>query len=127
MLTQKPALVLRTSDLHKTRLLYGALGLVLVEETHEGCPPHYSCDLGALVLEFYPLRKDTDHVDIDEAQTWFFETEHFDALLGVIRTLDLHREPVKIHDKQHGFRTVTLYDPDDRPIRLREVGVQPTQ
>lgn len=125
MQTQKPALVFRTSDPHKTCLFYGALGLFLTEETHEGCPPHYSCDLGALVIEFYPLRKGMERVDVDEAQTWFFETDSFDVILGIIRKLDLHRESTKTYDDKTGFRIVTLYDPDDRPVRLKEIGLQP--
>lgn len=124
MQTEKPVMVIRTDDLEKTRLFYEALGLSLAEERHEGCPPHYSCDFGGLLLEFYPPRKG-GAVKVGNDLTLFFETDRFDVVLDIARKLGLHREPIKVYDVQRGVRIVTIYDPDDRPVRVREIGNRP--
>lgn len=117
----QPVMVLRTSDLEKTRMLYAALGLTLVEEVHAGCPPHYSCDLGALLIEFYPLGAKSPALKAGNDTTFFFDTDLFDALLTLARQLDLKRGPVTIYDKELGRRLVTIHDPDGRPVRVREL------
>jgi lactoylglutathione lyase len=48
-------LVLRCSDLERSRTFYEALGLQLTHEQHGRGTPHYSCNLGETVLEPYPL------------------------------------------------------------------------
>jgi catechol 2,3-dioxygenase-like lactoylglutathione lyase family enzyme len=47
--------VLRCSDIERSRTFYEALGLRLVPEQHGRGPKHYSCAIGAVVLELYPL------------------------------------------------------------------------
>jgi catechol 2,3-dioxygenase-like lactoylglutathione lyase family enzyme len=47
--------VLRCANLELSRAFYAALGLTLISEKHGSGPDHYSCTLGDLVLEFYPL------------------------------------------------------------------------
>jgi hypothetical protein len=47
-------LVLRCADLAVSKAFYEALGLELRAEKHAGGPGHFSCRLGALVLELYP-------------------------------------------------------------------------
>lgn len=46
--------VLRCSDLERSRAFYAALGLVLVPERHGSGAAHFACTLGAFVLELYP-------------------------------------------------------------------------
>lgn len=48
--------MLRCGDLEASRRFYSALGLVLTTEQHGSGPVHYSCQLGATVLELYPAR-----------------------------------------------------------------------
>jgi len=122
METEKPVLVIRTDDLEKTRLFYEALGLTLVEERHAGCPTHYSCDFGGLLLEFYPAGEKGGPVKPGNDLRLFFETERFDLVLDVCRTLDLERGPVSFPDAKTRLRLVTLRDPDGRVVRLREAG-----
>lgn len=122
MQTEKPVLVVRTGDLEKTRMFYEALGLTLAEERHQGCPPHYSCDFGGLLLEFYPAGVGAAPIKAGNDLRLFFETERFDFLLDVCRRLDLERGPVSHHDLKRGLRLVTLRDPDGRIVRVREVG-----
>jgi lactoylglutathione lyase len=47
--------VLRCADLERSRSFYEALGLRPEREQHGRGPVHYSCDLGGVVLELYPL------------------------------------------------------------------------
>ena len=48
-------IVLRCSDLEGSRRFYEALGLQCSREQHGQGPPHYSCHVGQVVLELYPL------------------------------------------------------------------------
>ena len=48
-------IVLRCGDLERSRAFYEALGLPLVGEQHGRGARHYSCSLGSIVIEFYPL------------------------------------------------------------------------
>lgn len=122
MQTERPVLVVRTGDLEKTRTFYEALGLTLLEERHEGCPTHYSCDFGGLLLEFYPAGEKSGPVKTGNDLRLFFETGRFDFLLDVCRRLDLERGPISYHDQKGGLRLVTLRDPDGRIVRVRETG-----
>lgn len=47
-------LVLRVTDIERSRSFYGALGLEFVAEKHGTGPRHYACHEGATVLELYP-------------------------------------------------------------------------
>ena len=47
--------VLRCRDLERSRAFYAALGLQLVPEQHGRGRPHYSCSVGGVVMELYPL------------------------------------------------------------------------
>jgi lactoylglutathione lyase len=47
--------VLRCRDLEQSRAFYSALGLELAQEQHGKGAPHYSCNLGRVVIELYPL------------------------------------------------------------------------
>jgi lactoylglutathione lyase len=48
-------IVLRCADLERSRQFYEALGLRLSVEQHGTGSRHYSCDVGGIVLELYPL------------------------------------------------------------------------
>jgi lactoylglutathione lyase len=48
-------IVLRCSDLESARRFYEALGLQFSREQHGNGPLHYSCHVGQVVLELYPL------------------------------------------------------------------------
>lgn len=48
--------VLRCADLDRSRTFYEAVGLVFVPEQHGSGARHYSCSLGATVMELYPAR-----------------------------------------------------------------------
>ena len=46
--------VLRCSDLERSRAFYEALGLTLTPEQHGSGPRHYSTRVSQTVIEFYP-------------------------------------------------------------------------
>lgn len=48
-------LVLRCADLERSRRFYEGLGLRLSPEQHGSGAKHYSCDVGGVILELYPL------------------------------------------------------------------------
>ncbi len=47
--------VLRCADLERSRRFYELLGLQLVPEQHGKGSRHYSCEMGGVTLELYPL------------------------------------------------------------------------
>lgn len=52
-------LVLRCQDIELSKRFFGALGCRFVEEKHGTGPTHYSCTMGAVVLELYPTRAES--------------------------------------------------------------------
>jgi lactoylglutathione lyase len=52
-------LVIRSSDLEKSRRFYEAIGLAFIEEQHGKGPLHLACELGDVVLEIYALDSDS--------------------------------------------------------------------
>lgn len=47
-------LVIRVSDIEKSKAFYECLGLRFVKEQHEQGPVHYACENNGLVFELYP-------------------------------------------------------------------------
>lgn len=48
-------LVLRCSNLDRSRALFEAIGLEFIREKHGDGPVHYAADVAGTVLELYPL------------------------------------------------------------------------
>jgi len=57
MITGVALLVLRCTDLAKSKAFYEALGLAFQSEKHGAGPAHWSCLIGGTVLELYPASK----------------------------------------------------------------------
>jgi catechol 2,3-dioxygenase-like lactoylglutathione lyase family enzyme len=49
--------VIRVSDLERSRGFYSTLGLALNPEKHGAGPLHYSCVMNDVVVELYPTKK----------------------------------------------------------------------
>ncbi|HEY6560147.1 MAG TPA: helix-turn-helix domain-containing protein [Polyangiaceae bacterium] len=49
--------VIRTSDLERSRAFYSTLGLTLNPEKHDNGPLHYSCCMNGIVVEIYPTKR----------------------------------------------------------------------
>ena len=121
----KPIFVFKSDDLGATRRFYEALGLTLVEETHEGCPPHLSCDLGLGLLEFYPTGPKAGPIKPGNDLLLVFEIDDLDPVMRMVRDLDLKHGAVDVYDPDRRLRAVTVHDPDDRRVRVREVAPPP--
>lgn len=117
----RPVLVIKTKDLEKTRLLYEALGLAFMAELHEGCPLHYSCDFGGLLIEFYLNGKKADPVETGNDMLFIFDVENIDPILDACRKYGLEQGPMTFSGRNYAFRTLTVCDPDGRRIRVREI------
>jgi lactoylglutathione lyase len=52
-------LVLHAANIDASLAFYGTLGLDFVQEQHGSGPVHYSCEVGATVVEIYPGKPGT--------------------------------------------------------------------
>jgi hypothetical protein len=57
LITGIALLVLRCTDLARSKAFYEALGLTLRAEKHGNGPEHWACQVGRTVLELYPASK----------------------------------------------------------------------
>src|SRR5262245_582287 len=73
--------VLRCTDLEKSLYFYQAIGCQFTEEKHGQGPKHYATRIGDVVVELYPVSKDTllpssvrlgfQVPSLSDAMTWF--------------------------------------------------------
>ncbi len=103
-------LVLKTRDLKALRRFYEALGIRFQQEQHGSGPAHYSAQLGALVLELYPLPTGGSSAPTERLG------------LQVERLEDI----LRAHDGEVERRgeVVIVQDPDGRKVELTEAPSQ---
>lgn len=107
--------VLKASDIERTRTFYAALGLNLVQEKHGAGPVHYACDFGTIVLEIYPAKM----VDAEPEKVRLgFNVDSLEHVVDRVRALGctIVTLPTVF---QRGIRAVVL-DPDGRKVELVE-------
>jgi catechol 2,3-dioxygenase-like lactoylglutathione lyase family enzyme len=104
-------LVLRCGDLEASRRFYAALGLVLITEQHGSGPVHYSCQLGATVLELYPSTSATTSTRLG------IDVPSVTHALRAVRSLGgrIDREPTP----EHG--SCLVRDPDGNAVELTQL------
>jgi lactoylglutathione lyase len=109
-MTELTSLVLRCRNLEASRRFYAALGLVLTTEQHGSGPLHYSCQLGATLLELYPASSTASSVRLGIA------VADLDAVVQSVRSLAVrvNREPTAER------RACVLRDPDDNTVELTQ-------
>lgn len=105
-------LVLRSANLERSVGFYGLLGLVFVEEKHGNGPKHYSTQLGATVLELYPLGKRSPTTDVRLG----FTVSSIDEAIGNLE-MDAVVQPTS--DTERG-KLAVIQDPDGHTIELVE-------
>lgn len=115
-------LVFKAEDLETTRLFYEALGFTLVRETHAGCPPHYSCDFGRALVEFYPASGKAAPARPADDALFIVDVERYDQVVAICRKMRLKTYAERIYDTDRRLRAMTVRDPDDRLVRIREIG-----
>lgn len=102
--------VLRCADLERSRSFYEAIGLRFVAEQHGRGARHYSCAVGAVVIELYPLRdKPSSGVRLGLRVT------SIDPVMEALKGLGA--EIVRADDTE---RSAVLRDPDGHEISLRQ-------
>lgn len=99
-------LVLKTHDLEALRSFYEALGILFQPEQHGEGPAHYSAQLGAMVLELYPLSKARSSMPTERLGLQIEQLEEF--LRGYDRKV------------QRRGQVVIVEDPDGRKVELTE-------
>lgn len=116
-------IVLRSDDMEGSLAFYSALGLAFVEEQHGSGPIHYSCELGGLILELYPLRPSSsdscEAADAGaEATMLGFRVASLEAALSELKRLGVEpKSPPK--DSAWG-RWVSIIGPGGRTIQISE-------
>ena len=120
-------LVLRAADVQASLRFYQALGLSFVQEQHGTGPVHFSCELGAMVIEIYPARARgggagaPDRRDAGATIVGF----RVESLAAVIDALAREGAVVLTapQDTPWGKRAV-VSDPDGRAVELNEPAPQ---
>jgi lactoylglutathione lyase len=111
VMAQLNLLVLRCRDIEASRRFYEAVGLSFTTEQHGSGPTHYSCQLGALLLELYPAGTSTNSVRLGLAvPNVVAATEAVRALGGRVV-----QEVSTVH------ASAVVRDPDDNAVELSDM------
>lgn len=105
-------LVLRCSDIERSRVFYENLGLHLVAEKHGSGREHYSTRIGSVVLELYP-RTDADTRGLRIG----FSVKDLAAMLDVIQQNGV--TPIRV-DLEASPPHALFRDPDGHWIELTQ-------
>ncbi len=100
-------LVLRCKNVEITKAFYEKLGLTFIKEKHGKGVEHYSTYVGALVLELYPLKEDTE---IEQSRLGFSVATQY---------LNLMQSEMISSYMFDGIEVMVLQDPDGRKVELR--------
>lgn len=109
-------LVLKTGHLNRLKSFYEYIGCEFVQEQHGSGLVHYSTQVGACLLELYPLSGEISAET--EAVRLGFQVEKLDAIITQFReqSLLIAQAPKK---SAWGYRAVVI-DPDGRKVELVE-------
>ena len=115
-------LVLRSKDIAACVQFYQKIGLKFDYHQHGNGPMHYSCMLGEMVFELYPLLK--RQKEADSSTRLGFEVENLDALLEDLRAAEVTivQEPL---ESEFGYFAL-VKDLDGRKVELTEITTQLT-
>jgi predicted enzyme related to lactoylglutathione lyase len=111
------AIVLTTSKLEAMKAFYEAIGLPLEDERHEGGPPHFACELGAVHFAIYEA-KAGEAVTGQKANMLGFSVPSLEAAFAAAKQLGakVDREP---EERPWGRRAIVV-DPDGRRVELNQ-------
>jgi lactoylglutathione lyase len=107
-------IVIYTADLKAAKAFYTCLGLTFQSERHGKGPEHYAAELGAVVLEIYPLSAGKSRGSVRLG----FQVTALDRVLQTLRerSAKIRTEP---QDSPWGRRAV-VEDPDGNRVELVE-------
>jgi len=101
-------LVLRCKDIEVTKRFYEKLGFEFIKEQHGKSPVHYSCDVGGVLLELYPLKEE---LPLEQSRLGFsVELKYMEAM---------QNEMLSSYEFD-GIEVMVVQDPDGRKIELKE-------
>ena len=107
-------IVIRSADPDRLVHFYRLLGFVFEEHQHGKGPLHYAANIGACVLEIYPLAKNQASPDLNLRIG--FTLDHFEESIAQLQKEQTFfvQEPM---DNEFGFLAVVT-DPEGRKIEL---------
>ena len=111
---QLSLLVLRVSDLARSRAFYATLGLTLTAEKHENGPLHYSTDLNGTVLELYPTRNRREPIRIG------LRLATLESAVAALATAGFLEGAPSYVSRDAGTRVCVVRDPDGNTVELSE-------
>jgi catechol-2,3-dioxygenase len=117
MITGVDAILLISADAKALSAFYSdQLGLPMAEETHEGIPLHYACDIGNVHLAIHPA-DGWPGVAVDDARSPVIVLQTDDAEAVAARVAATGIDVAGPRD--HGFALVASFrDPDGNLIEL---------
>jgi catechol 2,3-dioxygenase-like lactoylglutathione lyase family enzyme len=116
--------VIRAADLERSKRFYETLGLVLVKERHGNGPEHYSCQVGGMAFEIYPIPHRTEaalhRAEAGVLPRLGFRVPSVDRALGALTAVGARvvSEPAR---SPWGRRAV-VSDPDGHRVEITEAG-----
>jgi lactoylglutathione lyase len=105
-------LVLRCTDIEKTRQFYEQLSLVFREEQHGQGPRHYACEGIGFVLELYPVAVG----QLPDQVRLGFSVPSLKAVQGNCPPEVILKQPHTVGDRL----VMLLRDPDGRKVELSQ-------
>jgi catechol 2,3-dioxygenase-like lactoylglutathione lyase family enzyme len=111
---QMRLVVVRVSDLQRSRSFYETLGLSLKPERHRDGPLHYSSDIGGTVLELYPSNARSGGLRLG-----FQLPEVRSVVDRLVASGSLTKDPVW-RPRDQGAMACVVRDPDDNAVELEE-------
>ena len=114
--TTASLIVIRAAAIEAALAFYQALGLSFTPEQHGSGPQHYSCALGDLIFEIYPLQSGAP--EFTDSTMLGFHVASLDETLAALHKLGI--EPKFPPKTAEWGRFVNLSDPDGRTVQLTE-------
>jgi lactoylglutathione lyase len=112
-MTSLHLIVLRCADIERSRAFYKALGLSLVSEQHDRGPRHYSCTMGDIVMELYPLGKSEPTAGVRLG----LRVRDIREVVAAVRAAQVGEV---LDLTEHGPLSAVVQDPDGHKIQLDE-------
>jgi len=112
-------IVLRATDLEKSRAFYRALGLEFQQEQHGTGPVHYASIMREFVIEIFPGKQGSAPDRRQAGATMLgFQVENLDIVIETLKNIgtEILTPP---QDSQWG-RQAVVQDPDGRAVELNE-------
>jgi predicted enzyme related to lactoylglutathione lyase len=115
-------MVLRSSNIETSMAFYRALNLDFQQEQHGSGPIHYSCQIGAAVMEIFPGEAGTapDHKSGGATMLGFTVSSLDDTLEAL---LNINIAPLSPPKQSAWGRRAVVIDPDGRAVEISEAPI----